>query len=355
MARYGDLPLDVLVGPHQDAGLPAQRRACLAGRPEGSWNLFLDDDIRNFALAGAGTTLNELFTHAFLMAEHAGVKLWGLNTSADERNLRGTASRAPGLVNGYCYGVIQGAQPVPLPHSDAHCGAAEDVERSLRYCADGGILRLNWACAQARVRTNAGGLQHQFASRAERAAAHDAVVRLLCAEFPALLAAKPGAPNGCVFRRGAERAVTSGNGDASVSDADDVSDAPSEGDSFSLSRARPASEAARSDSGDDAYERRPLSARSASESVAAPRPACAPSRRRVAAACVYCSRVFARPQSLAHHIAYEHSEQPPPKHECPRCGRLFRQKKDALAHLRGQRCGTRRGRHRAEFACAAEG
>ena len=361
VARYGDLPLDVLVGPHQDAGLPAQRRACLAGRPEGSWNLFLDDDIRSFALADAGRTLNELFTHAFLLAEHAGVKLWGLNTSANEWNLRGTTSRAPGLVNGYCYGVIQGAQPVPLPHSDAHCGAAEDVERSLRYYADGGILRLNWACAQARVRSNAGGLQHQFASRAERAAAHDAVVRLLCAEFPALLVAKPGAPNGCVFRRGAERAVTSGDGDPSdasdVSDAPSeggVSDAPSEGGRVSLSRARPASEAARSDSGDDAYERRPLSARSASESVAAPRPACAPSRRRVAAACVYCSRVFARPQSLAHHIAYEHSEQPPPKHECPRCGRLFRQKKDALAHLRGQRCGTRRGKHRAEFARVAD-
>ena len=241
-------------------------------------------------------------------------------------------------------------------------GAAEDIERSLRYCADhGGILRLNWACAQARVRTNAGGLQDQL-TKAERSAAHDAVVRLLCAEFPALLAAKAGAPNGCVFRRGAERAVTSGDGDASDAndashntDASGVSDAPSEGGRVSLSRARPASEAARSDSGDDAYERRPLSARSASESVAAPRPACAPSRRRVAAACVYCSRVFARPQSLAHHIAYEHSEQPPPKHECPRCGRLFRQKKDALAHLRGQRCGARRGRRRAEFARAAEG
>ena len=82
-ARYGDLPLDVLVGPHADAGLPAQRRACLAGRPEGSWNLFLDDDIRSFASLDAGRALNELFTHAFLMAEPAGVKLWGLNTSAN--------------------------------------------------------------------------------------------------------------------------------------------------------------------------------------------------------------------------------------------------------------------------------
>ena len=82
-ARYGDLPLDVLVGPHADAGLPAQRRACLAGRPEGSWNLFLDDGIRSFAFLDAGRALNELFTHAFLMAEHAGVKLWGLSTSAN--------------------------------------------------------------------------------------------------------------------------------------------------------------------------------------------------------------------------------------------------------------------------------
>ena len=83
VARYGDLPLDVLVGPHADAGLPAQRRACLAGRPEGSWNLFLDDDIRSFASLDAGRALNELFTHVFLMADHAGVKLWGLNTSAN--------------------------------------------------------------------------------------------------------------------------------------------------------------------------------------------------------------------------------------------------------------------------------
>ena len=79
-------------------------------------------------------------------------------------------------MNGYCYGVIQGAQPVPLLRSDARGGAAEDIERSLRYCADhGGILRLNWACAQARVPTNTGALQDHF-TKAERAAARDAVV-----------------------------------------------------------------------------------------------------------------------------------------------------------------------------------
>ena len=162
--------------------------------------------IRSFALLDAGRTLNELFTHAFLMASSVGVKLWGLNVSSNERNLWGTASRAPGLVNGFCYGMIQGPRPVPLPHSDARGGAAEDVERSLRYFSyHGGILRLNWACAQARFRTNAGGLQDYFASSAERAATQDAVVRLLCAEFAALLTAKTGAPNGCVFlpaRRG---------------------------------------------------------------------------------------------------------------------------------------------------------
>ena len=310
-----------------------------------------------------------------------------MHVSSNERNLRGTASRAPGLVNGYCYGIIQGPRPVPLPHSDARGGAAEDVERSLRYFSyHGGILRLNWACAQARFRTNAGGLQDYFASSAERAATHDAVVRLLCAEFPALLTAKPDAPNGCVFRR---VAVSGEVGDASDDaaapawPADEVDDASGEAGAHDLhsadllpwgsldgDRGSPMQhsdgETEPEHSDDVAGAPLPAQPPEDSEIAAGGRPTGARQARRAATVCPHCSRVFTRPQSLAHHLAYEHAESaplsaaelpapPPPKHECPRCGRLFRRRKDCLVHLHGQRCGSRRGKYRAEYARAPEG
>ena len=136
----------------------------------------------------------------FLLAARSRTRLWGLNTSADMRNLRPCVSQAPGLVNGYWFGrIIADATKDRTPLSDRVGGAAEDVERSVRHFADAGITRLCFATATARNQTNKGGLQSYYGTRHARAAARDYVVQALCAEFPALLRAAPDAPNGCRF------------------------------------------------------------------------------------------------------------------------------------------------------------
>ena len=250
-ARYGDLPLDVLVGPRIDAGLPAQRRACLAGRPEGSWNSFLDDDIRRLAFLDAGRTLNDLFAHAFLMAEHAGVKLWGLNTSSKEWRLRASTSRAPGLVNGYCFVVIQGAQPVPLPHSDARCrGGHREIAallRGSRHPAPELGLRPG---SRAHQRGRLAGPVHQ--SGASGHARRGGPVALRRIPSAARSQARRAEGLRVSARRYARRRATRTTPARTATRAKRKwTRATSGRGGLSLSCARPASEAARNDSGDD--------------------------------------------------------------------------------------------------------
>ena len=122
----------------------------------------------------------------------------GLNTSGDARCLRDNVSDALGLINGHFYGIITGRDCGKTRISDSHGGAAEDVERSLRYYLDRGVVRMNWAAALAKHRNNPGGLQSFFGS-AQRAAAHRQVLEALAAEFPDMLAPKVSSPNGCRF------------------------------------------------------------------------------------------------------------------------------------------------------------
>ena len=86
--------------------------------------------------------------------------LWGLNVSQNPRCLRQHVSHRLGLVNGYCYGIVVDADTSSrTPTSDQVGGAAEDVERSLRYFEDSKITRLSFAAAIARTQTNPGGMQ----------------------------------------------------------------------------------------------------------------------------------------------------------------------------------------------------
>ena len=80
----------------------------------------------------------------FLAAQQRHARLWGANVSANLLNMRPCYSNQLGLVNGYFFGIITHPEMrLATQTSDALGGAAEDIERSIRYYAHSGILRLN--------------------------------------------------------------------------------------------------------------------------------------------------------------------------------------------------------------------
>ena len=92
------------------------------------------------------------------------------------------------------------------------------MKRSLRYYAHSGLLRLNFATAIAKNKSNPGGLQHHYSTREHRQAAHNYVLHSLACEFPELLSIDPASPNGCKFAR--DTVVRSGvcNGDPATAE-----------------------------------------------------------------------------------------------------------------------------------------
>jgi uncharacterized C2H2 Zn-finger protein len=311
-----------------DVGLPAQRAACTRPLPTGAWAVFLDDDITKFMLPDA-MTMHQLFMLAFLTCR-AG--LWGLNVSQNPRCLRQHVSHRLGLVNGYCYGIVVDADTSSrTPTSDQVGGAAEDVERSLRYFEDSKITRLCFAAAIARTQTNPGGMQAHYSTRYVRQAARDYVVHVLCAEYPTLLRAAPESPNGCRFVRGgeAQRSISaSGPGSTPVGQEEqtqsDVEDSSTDEGALTGTTTQ-SSQTNVEDASDGADE--------------APRP-----RRGERCACSACGKTFARGADLKYHIEQAHGDTPPATYPCPRCGKVFKRDKFLKVHTLSQRCFSRRGR-----------
>ena len=215
-------------------------------------------------------------------------------------------STAAGLVNGYFFGVITDATVSDSTRtSDSVGGACEDVERSVRYFKHSGLVRLNFAAAVAKNRTNAGGLQSYYAEPERRKAAHAYVVQSLAAEFPEIILADPLAPNGCRFRR---RAMPE-------------EPEPEEGASTNSSE----------------QEEEALV-----EAYLPPAKAKKPPAGRLV--CNECGKSYARSADLKHHVRTTHASEPPPALHCPECSRPFRKQKDLLVHQRSGRCWSRRGR-----------
>ena len=281
-------------------GLPEQRRLCLSGRPLGTWSLFVDDDVSSIhELEGAAwMTLHDLITLGFLTAEQESVTLWGLNTSTDARNLRDNTSRALGLVCGYFFGVIGCAHNPVLHLSDAVQGAAEDIERSLRFFHGRGIGRLNFACAQGKTWANAGGLQTSFGDPRAREAAHDYVVHSLARECGSLCH-DAGKPNRCRFQlASSHEQVLAPLPTKTPRQPRALADAPAQA----------------------GLPREPLK-------------------------CHLCDKVYRRHADLQHHAAVAHGAGDAPRHDCPKCGKAFLKRKDMRAHLLGLRCFSKRGRY----------
>ena len=125
--------------------------------------------------------------------------LFGLNVSQNERHLRENVSCACGLVAGYFHGIITSDVQGMTRISDRTGGAAEGIERSLRYYKLSGICRFNFATCLACNGTNKGGLQYHFGNNCSRSAAHSYVVQMLAQEFPDLIEFDAAKTNKCTF------------------------------------------------------------------------------------------------------------------------------------------------------------
>jgi hypothetical protein len=200
-------------------GLPQQRKFCQDHF--GPWCLFLDDDNDRFSFG------NELFRdnlpllalHCFVAARRRHVHLWGLNVSSDPRCGRGSVSSKLGLVNGSFFGLLAHPEAPILTLSDSVRGAAEDIERSVRYhLFRGGLLRFNFASAHASYWENPGGLQTTFPTKSLRELAHDFVVQSLHAEFPELIIPSPENRNRCRFIRSVSSTGVAGFDDLDAED-----------------------------------------------------------------------------------------------------------------------------------------
>ena len=179
-------------------GLPEQRALCTEGLLHGSWVLFMDDDVTSVSMPD-GMTLNQLILYCFLETRKRNSLLFGLNVSQNERHLRENVSCACGLVAGYFHGIITSDVQGMTRISDRTGGAAEGIERSLRYYKLSGICRFNFATCLARNGTNKGGLQDHFGNNCSRSAAHSYVVQMLAQEFPDLIEFDAAKTNKCTF------------------------------------------------------------------------------------------------------------------------------------------------------------
>jgi len=95
---YSQFGFRMLVA-EEGKGLPEQRQICLRYQPTGAWCLFLDDDVIDI-LKPSHLSVHELVMLGFLEAKQRHARLWGLNTSSDQRNLRDSFSGQLGLVCG---------------------------------------------------------------------------------------------------------------------------------------------------------------------------------------------------------------------------------------------------------------
>ena len=329
---YEHLNLRMLVS--EDAnGLPEQRAMCVRYMPRGSWALFMDDDVTRVQKPDH-LSMHELVMLGFLSAQQRHVHLWGLNVSANPRNLRDCYSSRLGLVNGYFFGVIANQDLRGVTRtSDQVGGAAEDIERSLRYYVHSGLLRLNFATACAKNKSNTGGLQHHYASSDHRKAAHTYVLHVLAAEFPNHIAIDTTSPNGCKFIR------ASATNECHIPEVDAGS-----------------SSAADSNETTDCSDAN--GSKEADTSVSASPPSCALSRCKILAkrrkCCSMCDRAYARAADLRHHMRTVHNcGAPIDTCACPVCSQVFRRHKDMVVHVKMQRCHSHRGRPHAALVAAS--
>ena len=200
-------------------GLPGQREQAWLNHSF-SHTLFVDDDLVRIVWPfGNVHHLASTLRQAMLNAD---CRLGGVSASQrpkPDMGLQPQLSEKPGLVSGYFY--MQSREDrIGLPLSDACNGIGEDVERTVRYYAHSGIIRLMNCAVTAKNALSVGGKQQAggistHVERGVRSENQIALVRALVEQHPGILKPAPERPNRCEFIRNeaGQKRPRSGEGD----------------------------------------------------------------------------------------------------------------------------------------------
>jgi hypothetical protein len=282
--------------------------------------------------------LREVVVRGFLEARNSHVGLWGLNTSSDQRNLVPGISRKCGLVNGYFFGRIKNSTDPDLRYSDAVGGAAEDIERSVRFASLGGLLRLNFAQVVTKPCNFAGGLSAFFGTAHIRTAAHAYVVLRLCQDFPHMIKYDATKPLQCRFMYGdCEPQKKCSRSSWSRENEEEESEKEIQDFDDDLESANTGGEI-----GGDAESRSITSKVCRIKRVPE-------LTERGRYDCDLCQKSYVRRADLVFHQNQCHVECNQTKYPCEGCGRLFKRRKDIKAHTLAGRCFSARGRYRPAY------
>jgi hypothetical protein len=141
-------------------GMGAVRNFITDDHPADARLLCLDDDLEDFLLRLNSKTLiplddlDDFATRAFDFTERVGLRLWGLYPVLNPLFMKPTVTGDLRYIIGSVWGIRN------LPGAHVHLDDKEDFERSLRrYCADGGVVRFNFASMKSRYYTEPGGMQ----------------------------------------------------------------------------------------------------------------------------------------------------------------------------------------------------
>jgi hypothetical protein len=141
-------------------GLVPQRQFIMDQYPEGTPLVFMDDDLDEIDLSMTTFTLQEFIKHAFQQCTEQKAYLWGVYPCYNPffRKARSEMDTCLNFIVGCFYGVIVRKNP-NLDIILCHHGNKEDVERSIRYfIEDGIVLRFNKVAPKTKYYGSVGGL-----------------------------------------------------------------------------------------------------------------------------------------------------------------------------------------------------
>jgi hypothetical protein len=141
-------------------GLVAQRQFIMDQYPEGTPLVFMDDDLDEIDLSMTTFSLQEFINHAFQECKERKAYLWGVYPVFNPffRKARSELSTCLNFIVGCFYGVITRKNP-NLLNTICTQGNKEDVERSIKYfIEDGIILRFNKVAPKTKYYGSVGGL-----------------------------------------------------------------------------------------------------------------------------------------------------------------------------------------------------
>ncbi len=141
-------------------GIVQQRKFIMNQFPEGTPLVFMDDDLDEIDLSMTNFTLQQFIEHAFQKCKEHNAYIWGVYPVYNPffRKSRPDMSTCLNFIVGCFYGIIN-RKNSNLDVTLCHHGNKEDVERSIRYfIEDGIVLRFNKVAPKTKYYGSIGGL-----------------------------------------------------------------------------------------------------------------------------------------------------------------------------------------------------